>query len=127
VDHKIRRYKKYFKNRRAQVALWVIVAIVIVGIIALMFYLYKGPSITPVAEEVNIQLSIKKCARDAVNEAVDKMLPQGGFIEPENYKVYKNIEVTYLCQNIGYFKPCINQHPMFLSEEIDEIKITLNL
>jgi len=113
--------KLRMKNKKGQIAIWVIMAIVIVVIISMLFLFNKKP-IAIKTDEINVQNQIDKCARDAANEAVDKMLPQGGFIEPTNYKTYNNIKVSYLCQNNGYFKPCISQHPMLLNEEIKEIK-----
>ncbi|MEK6849952.1 MAG: hypothetical protein AABX85_00060 [Nanoarchaeota archaeon] len=111
------------RNKKAQVALMVIVAMVIVAMIIILFFILgKRPTIILPGGETNVQSAVEKCARDAANEAVEKMIPQGGFVEPENYKVYKNTKVSYLCQNIGYYKPCINQHPMFINEEIKEIK-----
>ena len=64
---------------------------------------------------------IEKCARDYVNDVVDKMLPTGGFVNPVNYKTYNGENITYLCEHIGYYKPCINQHPMYLDEMKGEI------
>lgn len=110
------------RDKKAQVAVFVLIALVIAAMIIVLFLISKKPSILPVSGDVSIQKSIEKCARDSVNEAVEKMLPQGGFVEPENYKVRKNIKVAYLCQNIGYFKPCISQHPMFINEEIREVE-----
>ena len=109
-------------NKKAQVAIFVLEALVIAAMIIVLFLIGKKPGILPISGDVSIQKSIEKCAKDSTNEAVEKMLPQGGFVEPENYKVRKNIKVIYLCQNIGYYKPCINQHPMFINEEIREIE-----
>ncbi len=108
------------KGKRAQVAIWFIVAIVIVAIIALLFFLSKKSIIAP-KQETNPQIIIERCAKDALEEAIDKMLPQGGFIEPDNYKIYNNIKISYLCENIGYFKTCVNQHPLLLEDMKSEI------
>ena len=32
------------------------------------------------------------------------------------------MKVAYLCENIGNYKPCINQHPMLLNEIKEEIR-----
>ena len=108
------------RSKKGQVGLWVIVALVIVGAIILFFTLRQLPTLTSKAE-FDPQQFIDKCARDSVNEAVDKMLPQGGFLNPGNFKVYNSIKIAYLCENEGYFRPCINQHPMFINEMKNEI------
>ena len=108
-------------NKKGQVAIFVIVAIIIVAIFVLYLALSNKPILSG-QNEVNFQSAIDKCVKDAVEEATDKMIPQGGFIEPENYKIYKNTKVSYLCENIGYYKPCINQHPLLINEEVKEIE-----
>ena len=108
-------------DKKGQIAIFVIIAIVIVAILVIFFMINRKP-ILPNQEEFNLQSSIEKCTRDSSEEALDIMIPQGGFIEPENYKTYKNIKTTYLCQNTGYFKPCISQHPMLINEEINEVE-----
>jgi hypothetical protein len=110
------------KNRRGQIALWVIIAIVIVAGVLMMILLKKNPLVPTTLGENDFQAKIEKCAKDSVNSAIDIMLPQGGFLQPTNFKVYKNTNISYLCQNIGYFKPCINQHPMLINEEVSEIE-----
>src|SRR3990167_7126273 len=65
---------------------------------------------------------ISQCVKKYVNEVVDIILPHGGFINPEHFKVYKNINVGYLCYNSGNYNPCINEHPMLLNEVKEQIK-----
>ena len=93
----------------------------IVAVIFMLFLLNKSPT-TITQGQYDFQSSIEKCVRDATSNAIDVMIPQGGFLQPENYKLYNNINVTFLCQNTGYFKPCINQHPLLINEEINEIE-----
>ena len=108
------------RSKRAQIGIWVIIAICIVGVMALLFFLSKKPTILP-QNEFNAQSSIEKCVRDSIGEAVEKMIPQGGLILTGDYKSYMNINVTYLCEYKGYFKPCISQHAMLVNEEIKQI------
>lgn len=108
-------------KKRAQMAIFVIIALFIVLALVLLLTLKKNPIIVT-SNDVNMKSSVEKCARDAINEAAEKMLSQGGFITPLNYKKYNNINIEYLCENIGYYSQCVNQHPMLINEEINEIK-----
>ena len=110
-------------NKRAQVTLWIILALVLIGVVLLFFFVINKPNGPVTVEESEPKSYIERCARDAVIEAVDIMLPQGGFIEPENYKVFNDIKIEYLCKNIGEFKTCINQHPVYLEDLKNEINI----
>lgn len=113
------------RNKKAQIALFVIIAIVIVAIIFVLILAMRNAKVRITANpesDVNVRSYIEICSRRAVEEAVDIMLPQGGFINPENYKLYNDTKIAYLCQNIGNFMPCINQHPMYLNDLKKEIK-----
>lgn len=108
------------KNKIGQMAVFVIIGLVMAAAIGLYFVFQKKPVITG-AEEYDVQQFIEKCVQKHASEAEKIMLPQGGFISPVNYKRYNSTEVSYLCKNIGYFKPCINQHPMLINEMSSEL------
>jgi len=108
-------------NRKGQVTLWVVIAIAIVATILLLFFIQRGPVLDSAKEE-NPESFIQKCVRKHVGDAIDIMLPHGGFIEPENTVLHNNIEVVYLCENIGNYLPCVNQHPMYINEIKEEIR-----
>jgi len=107
--------------KKGQVTIWVIIAIVIVSIVLLFLFLREKNPFPEPTKGVNPVPFIQTCARQAVYENLEKIMAQGGFINPTNYKLYKNTKIAYLCENEGYFKPCINQHPMFLNEVENEL------
>ncbi|MBI2631932.1 hypothetical protein HYW75_02935 [Candidatus Pacearchaeota archaeon] len=108
------------KNKKAQVAIFFIIAIVIVAFIAIIF-VFSKKAIVPSVEIANPQERIESCAREATNEAADLIIKHGGFVEPRNFKEYNKNKVEYLCENTGNYKPCINQHPLLLEEIKNEI------
>ena len=101
--------------------MWVIVAIFLVAAFILLF-LFNKPKMLTTGGTTDPQGVIESCVRSGVLEAEGKMLPQGGFANPTNFKNYQHTHVAYLCQNIGYFSPCIQQHPMLLSDIQREIE-----
>ncbi len=109
------------KAKKGQMVLWIILAIAIVALVFLIAVMLNKKPQLQATETENPQPIIDKCVKDAVNEAVDIMLPQGGFIEPKNYKAYSKINISYLCLNEGNFKPCIMQHSALLKEMTEEI------
>jgi len=108
-------------RKRGQIAIFVIVAVVIVATIILLFFILDRGAKISLGDEFNPKSYIERCARKATEEAIDKMLPQGGFVEPKNYKIYNDKKIEYICQNKGNYYPCVNQHPMFLNEMKTEI------
>jgi hypothetical protein len=109
------------KNKRGQVAIWVILAIILAAVILLFFLIQRKP-IGGAAVEFDIEPYIEKCTTESVNEAIDIMLPQGGFLEPQNYRLFNKTKVAYLCENPGFFKPCTNNHPMLINEMREELR-----
>ena len=112
------------KNKKGQMTIWVIVAISIFAAIALFLIIKNKTAITQVEKNIeeNPTILIEECAQKSVNDAVNIMLPQGGFIFPEHVKIYNDINISYLCYNAGNYNPCINEHPIFLNEIKNEIK-----
>lgn len=110
---------------KAQVTIWIIISILIVAAIILFFILSQKVKIIDIIKPTmpSVQGDIEKCAIDAAKEAINIMLLQGGYINPENYKLYEDNKVAYLCYNNQYYYPCINQEPMyieFLEKEINK-------
>ncbi len=109
-------------NKRAQVTIFIILAIVIValGIIIYMFYPQIKSSLGFV--EQNPNAFMQSCLQDKVKETVAKITPQGGSLNPEFYYLYQDVKIRYLCYTNEYIKKCTVQEPM-LKESIEaEIK-----
>ena len=108
-------------NKKGQIAIFVIVAVIIVASIIIFFFLRRAPIAVGEAR-FDPEQYIKECIGPRINDAVDIILPQGGFLEPKNFKVYNDTKISYLCKHTGYFEPCVNQHPMLISEINEEVK-----
>ena len=111
-----------FNYKKGQIAIWVILAIALVASMILFFLFETKIESIDINEEFNPESYIDDCVVESVNEAVDLMLPKGGFIEDENTILYNEINVNYLCKNTGNYLPCVNQHPLFINELKEEIK-----
>jgi hypothetical protein len=108
-------------NKKAQMTIWAIVALLLMAGIVIV-YLLARPVIPNAPENSDPKPLITSCIKDAVSEAQNLMLPQGGFTYPDNYRIYNGSKVSYLCKYNGYFHPCIQQHPMYLDELGGEFK-----
>lgn len=115
-----RNYLKF--SRRGQVAIFVILGVLIVGMIILFFTLGRDLFTISSGEEFNVEGYISKCVRQETGDVLETILPQGGFIDPKNFKNYNDAKVTYLCENVNNYEPCVNQHPLLVSEIEAEIK-----
>ncbi len=110
-------------NKKAQVTIFIILAILAVAAI-ILFFVLRGFIGTGIGGnvETNPQRFIELCAEEEMRNSINTVLSQGGFLETENYQLYNDTKVAYLCKNNGLFNPCINQHPMFLNEISKELK-----
>ena len=109
-------------KRKAQISIFVIVALLLVAVIILFFAIYREPTIK-IGEEFTPESFIDKCLRKSLRETVDVMLLQGGFVSPTDYKIYNNIKVAYLCKNINFYDPCVTQYPLYITRLEQEIEI----
>lgn len=110
---------------RAQVTIWIIIAIVIVAVIALIFYLTPLKNLV-ISSKPSIQ--IQDCVGSSLKSAIQEVSKTGGSISPVNYISYKGDKIEYLCYTNQYYQTCINQQPLLRQhverEILDSIKPT---
>lgn len=113
------------KSKHAQVTIFIIIALIIVVLIAMVFLVWRKPTIS-FAPETDPQKYIESCTKTSVKEALDILSPRGGSINPENYKLYEEIPRRYLCYNENFYLACINQEPMLIEHIEKEITNYIN-
>lgn len=102
-------------GRKGQVTLFVIVAIVIVSAI-IVFLLWIQPTYF---SELSGGLNFEGCVEDAVEQAIDELGPNAGFVNPKFVYTYGGERFVYLCYTNEYYKTCTVQVP-FLKNVFDE-------
>lgn len=116
-------------NKRGQVAMFIIIGVLVIGVIVL-FFLFKS-GVIPYGEggrETNPDSFLKSCIEEKIEETVKTISLQGGNMNPVFYKRFKFLEegyfvnISYLCYNQNYYLPCINQEPMLIQHLKDEIE-----
>jgi len=109
-------------EKRGQVTIFIIVAIlIVVGIVAAFWLMGRDDIETPM--DLDPKQFVQKCVRDAVEDSVEKMLENGGQRVASQAISYQGHEWNYLCYQADYYQGCYNLHPMleFLIEsEIEE-------
>ena len=107
-------------NQRGQITIFIILALIIIVILAMFFLVFKAPE-PEVIDEDNPQAFIESCTKQAVEEALEVLMPSGGDIIPKGSIMYNDLERTYLCYNANYYSPCINQRPLLIEHIENEI------
>jgi len=108
------------ERKKAQVTIFIIIALIIVVAIALIFVVWRKP-VTTVSPTTNPEAYIEKCIKDYTEEAVKILSEQGGDINPEGNVMYEGKNITYLCYNANFYQPCINQRPLLIEHIEKEI------
>ena len=110
------------RNKRAQVTIFIIIAIVIIGLAVLFFFILPETKVTTGFDEQNPAAFIQACIENKINNAVESVSLQGGSIEPEHYFTYNNVRIEYLCYTNENYKTCIVQQPLLKQHIESEIK-----
>ncbi len=115
-------YRKFISDKKSQVTIFVIIGILLVATI-IGLILWRGEMIVDITDRDMPQphSRIRSCTEESVYEAVDIMLPQGGYVEPSNYRLYENDKVEYLCYTQNYYEPCVNQEALYFNHLESEI------
>jgi len=107
-------------GKKGQLAVYVIVAVVIVALIVLgvMFY----PKIqSAFGVELNPQDYLTKCVEPIISDNVALLANQSGYAMPEGFVVYDGQKVKYLCYVSDSYKTCKVQQPMIKNNFENEL------
>src|SRR3989344_8741399 len=109
-------------SKRGQIAIFVIVAIILVVAIVIVFIVARGnkPIISTGQEETPARF-VDSCVRESAEQVMREMMIQGGVIEPRDFVMYENSKITYLCKNVNYYEPCVNQYPLYITHLHDKL------
>jgi hypothetical protein len=99
----------YKITKKSQVTIFIIIAILIVGLIALFFtpqfknlFLPKSPG----------QLIPKACVEKVTRDILNQTMMHGGKLNPTIYFMYNNYSLDYLCYTSEWYKACVMQNPL---------------
>jgi len=109
-------------KKRGQVAVFIIIAILIViGII--LFFLYRGMLFPQRqgSETFSPESYLESCISPYIKSNLELQAAHGGFAAPEEYAEYNGDKVAYLCYTNEYFKTCVVQKPMIKSQVEKEL------
>jgi len=114
-------------EKRGQVTIFVIIAIVIVAGIVLFFTItQQGKNLTQQifgSQEINVEQSLKDCLQtNEIKDSINSVLLRGGTNEPKLYYQYQGEQIEYLCYTNQYYQTCYMQKPLLINYVENEIK-----
>lgn len=115
----------FLEHKRAQVTIFIILAIIIVvGIVGVFLLTSKtSVSINPAEDPSGV---IEKCIKDQIDAVVPGILAHGGLVSPSNSSdksvLYDDKRVAYLCYAEDKLEICSQNTPLLKAKIEDEIK-----
>ncbi|MBS3073032.1 hypothetical protein J4477_04320 [Candidatus Pacearchaeota archaeon] len=116
------------KDKKAQVTIFVILAILIVAAIILLFVLYQknSLSIKPTSSD-NPKDFLESCIQDNLEEAIEKVITNSGYIQlPQKTKSYKGKDIPYLCYTENTNEKCYPSESVWIEHLENEIHNYMN-
>jgi hypothetical protein len=107
-------------ERRGQLSITVILALIIVGVVLIVVFL--APRLNIFVTDVNPSSFLRNCIEDDVVEIKDVLSRQGGYSSPENYVLHDGEMIQYLCYTTENYKPCVVQQPLLVDHVKGEIR-----
>ena len=107
-------------NKKSQITLFVIIAILAIVAIILLYIFVIKPYIDASRID-NPKAFIQKCASDSMKNSEEKILGNNGYSgNMTNYILYRgekdSEKVPYLCTSSMFYENCINQEPMLMEK-----------
>jgi hypothetical protein len=115
-DYKYKNFQEYM-NKKGQVAVFIIIALVIIAVFVFLIFLRRGPSGNE-TETFNPEAYLEECIEPSVKENIEKLSLTGGYANPEGTMTFNGQEYKYLCYISEDYKPCIVQQPL-LKEQFE--------
>ena len=109
------------RGKRGQVTIFIILAIIIVAIGILIFLFFPQIRVN-FGFENNPSEFLQNCMEDKIKSTTETLSLQGGSLNPENYFLYSDNRIEYLCYTNEFYIPCVVQQPLLKQHIENEIK-----
>ncbi len=111
----------YSYNKKGQVTIFIIIALLIIGAAALIYFLSPKVSTGTGFDATNPQGFIQSCLKKPIQKTVENLSSQGGSLNPNFYFLYKGNNIEYLCYTAENYATCVIQQPMLKQHIESEI------
>jgi len=109
-------------QNRGQVTIFIIIAVLIVGVALLIFFLRPGAQVSTAFDEQNPSAFLQTCLEEEITNAIETVSLQGGDLEPEHFIAYQDSNIQYLCYTDENYAPCVVQQVLLKDHIEDEIR-----
>jgi len=101
------------KNKNGQLTIFIIAAIVIIALAEIIYFLFPGAIVNLGIISVGTpEAFMQTCIEDQLKNTINMVSVQGSSLEPENFVLYQDDKIEYLCYNENNYLPCVMQQPL---------------
>jgi len=113
-------------DKKGQVTIFIIVAVIIALIVIFFFVLRPNATAVFQSQEINPISYLKSCVEPVIRESVNELSKKGGYSEPEGYIMHNGEKIKYLCYTNNYYETCVVQQPMIKNHFEEELNVKVN-
>jgi len=110
------------RNRKGQVTIFVIIAVFVVASVLITYLFFPQVLANFGVGAQNPTAFLQGCMEDQLKTITELISTQGGSIEPENYLLYNDEKIEYLCYTEDSYSTCVMQQPLLKQHIESEIK-----
>lgn len=111
-----------FSNKKGQLTIFIIIGIAIVAISVLLYFFLPQIGISFGTQTDNPSEYMQTCLQDEIQNATQTISLSGGSLDPENYILYNDDRIEYLCYTEENYAPCVMQRPLLKQHIESEIE-----
>jgi hypothetical protein len=109
------------KDKKGQITIFIIVGVIIVALAVLLYLIFPKIKTSISTGAKTPSEFIQNCLAGEIENSIDNLSVQGGYLEPELYFLKDDEKIGYLCYTNEYYKTCTMQQPLlkeFIESEI---------
>lgn len=110
------------EKKKGQVTIFIIVGVLIVVLGVLIYMFYPKIQTNIETEAKTPSAFIQNCLEEEIEDTIEILSGQGGYLEPELYFLKEDEKIGYLCYTNEYYQTCIMQQPLLKRHIESEIK-----
>jgi len=104
------------EDKRGQITIFIILGIIIISIAAFLLWPRLRIHVTRADRPIEY---VEECMNNEIGAVFDYIGEQGGDLEPENYIMFQDKKINYLCYTNKYYERCKVQVPL-LKQHVEE-------
>ena len=111
-----------FNNKKGQVTIFIIIAVLLVASVLVVYLFFPQVLANFGVGAQNPTAFMQGCMEEQLRTTTELISSQGGSLNPENYFLYNDDKIEYLCYTEDSYSTCVMQQPLLKQHAESEIQ-----